>query len=622
MLILIGVGYAVYSNTFDVPFLFDDKNYIVDNRAVQTFTIGRYGILTRAISFLTFALNYRLHGFDVVGYHVFNLIVHVSNALLVYILIVLTFRAPFFSVDGKEYGNSDGTNHITLAFVAALIFVCHPIQTQAVTYISQRFASLATLFYLLSMVSYVSFRISGSAATKKIFYIVSLLSAVLAMGTKEIAYTLPVNIILYELLFFPGKDKRTVRRLAPFALTMVIIPLLLLKGNQIIEKYGVEESIKTVASTSSLSVADYFITQLRVIVTYIRLLLFPINQNFDYDYPVYHSLFNPSVLASFFFLVGVFLLSLYLLRLSADKGREDKQLLRLSAFGLLWFFITLSIESSIVPIFDVIFEHRMYLPSVGFIIFFVSSAVMLQNRLRFSGIKACRAVIPALIIIAAVFSVMTYMRNGIWRDEVIFWQDAVKKSPAKVRPHTNLGLAYYKYGRPEEAVQEFITTVRLEPDYALGYYNVGIVRMNQGRLEEAQRDFQMAIYFDPNHEGSHYHLGVILLMLGRLEESAQKFTTVTHLRPSFSNAHYNLGIVYVAQSRFDDAIREYLTVIQLDPDSVMAYNNLGMIYKTEGRFEEAVNAFRRASLLQPENMNIRKNLEMAIKAMNQRKMDS
>ncbi|MFA4830511.1 MAG: hypothetical protein WC594_15010, partial [Thermodesulfovibrionales bacterium] len=421
-LIAIG-GFFVYSNTFNVPFHFDDTFTIVKNPGLKDLSNFWPPSGSRWFGFLTFALNYYFGGLNVTGYHIVNLTIHIFNAILVYWLVVLTFKTPFFSnqqsaissQQSKEtnfdspihpFSSASGGQAYLPLFIA-LLFVSHPIQTQAVTYIVQRFTSLATMFYLLSLACYIRSRLSTLPATRYTLYTVSLVSAILSMKTKEISFTLPIVITLYEFMFFGNnqfvipvktgiQDKNEMdscfRRndrmesvykrllfLIPFLLTMLIIPLSMIGTDKPIGD-AIGELREASQETKQISRGIYLFIQFRVIVTYIRLLFIPINQNLDYDYSLYHSFFNPEVFLSALFLLSIFILGIYLLcakRLALPASR-------LISFGIFWFFITLSVESSIIPIRDVIFEHRLYLPSIGIIIIFVSLTfyifqAMIQN---------------------------------------------------------------------------------------------------------------------------------------------------------------------------------------------------------------------------------------------------
>src|SRR3990167_7117322 len=352
-------AFLIYSNTFASPFHFDDEHNIVENYKLRDLSNFWPPSGSRYVGVLSFALNYHFGGLNVFGYHLVNIIIHIINGLLIWWLIILTFKTPVMQVyvgqglspaltpDRIIRGLKADLPYLT-ALTASLIFVSHPIQTQAVTYIVQRFASLATLFYILSLVS-----------------------AILAMKTKEISLTLPFVIILYEVMFFaPTKQNygfaKRLLYLIPVTLTAFIIPLSLIGTDRPVGDM-IGELREAAQETEEISRDVYLLTQFRVIVTYIRLLFLPINQNLDYDYPLSHSLFEPQTFVSFLFLSAIFVFAVYLF---IRSRRTDNAHGLLISFGILWFFITLSVESSIIPIRDVIFEHRLYLPSVGIVIAF------------------------------------------------------------------------------------------------------------------------------------------------------------------------------------------------------------------------------------------------------------
>ncbi|MBI4824287.1 MAG: hypothetical protein HY805_08690 [Nitrospirae bacterium] len=328
-----------------------------------------------------------------------------------YFLVVLTFRTPFLSLRGT------GSRSNLIALFSSLLFVSHPIQTEAVTYIFQRLASLCAFFYLLSLVFYIKWRlgvkekspspviargdspeaISGIATpsarndrgeidkkiiTALLLYLGSLLSAILAMKTKENAFTLPVVIMLYEFFFFKGSLGKRILYLIPFLLTMLIIPFSLIGIDKPVGEIisGVEPATR---GYGEISRQDYLFTQFRVITTYIRLLFLPINQNIGYDYPVYHSFFEVQVFLSFLFLLSIFGFAVYLYVRS-----KSSPISRLIAFGVFWFFITLSVESSIIPLPMWINEYRVYLPSVGALVAVTSSIFILVEKIKNRNIRA------------------------------------------------------------------------------------------------------------------------------------------------------------------------------------------------------------------------------------------
>lgn len=615
MLILL-LGFIAYSNTFHVPFQFDDEPVIVENPIVrnlhyfvepskaQQFTgLFEYpSFKKRYIGYLTFALNYKLHGLSLTGYHIVNLFIHICNSLLLYLLVILTFRTPALSTSHLQ------DHAYSVAAFTALLFVCHPMQTQAVTYIWQRVTSLASLFSVLSLVAYVQWRHStslmssstvaprGSAGMKALpWYGLSLLSSVLAMKTKETAFMLPVTITLYEFLFFKkGGIKRRMFCLFPLLLTMLIIPLTLLDigwpPGEFFDHVGEE-----IRGSTSLSRWHYLLAEFRVMVTYIRLIFLPVNQNLDYDYPRYFSLFETPVLMSLLFLVslaGIGVFVLYRYRHTASHSR-------LISFGIFWFFIHLSLESSIIPLNNVIFEHRMYLPSAGIFLLISSGAFMAARAMKDRWKGAERTVFRALAVIVAVLTVLTFMRNSVWMDEVTLWLDVVSKSPNKPRGHNNLGNAYRKKNMLVKAEQHFMTALKIEPDHYLALNNLGHVLYLKGNIDGAITYYQRAIALKPGNAKVHNNLGKAYGARGELDKAIEHLQRAIEMKPAYPEPHYNLGLSYLKKGFFGLAVKQFLHALQLNPDYTEAHNNLGIIYLQNDAYDTAVKYFTNALKIRP-----------------------
>ena len=560
LLLIMAIGVLAYANSFQVPLLFDDATSITENPVIRnlgTF-MGSAGYLynpRRFVGYLTVALNYRLGGLDVTGYHIFNLAVHIGSACLVYLLASLTLATPFFRAPGKETdnGSTSQDTRTLLPLVAALLFVAHPVQTQAVTYIIQRIASLATMFYLLSLVLYVKGRLyrqsSGSPATgrKAALFGTSLVCALLAMKTKEIAFTLPLVVLLYEYFFFGISGRKWLYLLLPVIICLLVVPLSLLDSDLPLGKLLSDVTQKTRLDTD-LPRLDYLFTQFRVIVTYLRLLIFPARQNLDYDYPVYHALSAAPVFLSLLLLLALLGLALHLFLFSAGKtGRlfpgasaelratATRHEARLVSFGIGWFFITLSVESSVIPIVDVIFEHRLYLPAVGACL---AAAVLCCALLRVYPGKRSRNAVAALVLLLAV---LTWQRNEVWRDGVSLWSDVVSKSPDKARPHLNLGAELMLVGRTEQAVEQFRRAAALKPDYAEAYVNLAAAYHAMGKIDEAIEACSVALRIDPDNADALNNLGTSFALRGEFDYAMAYFRGALQLRPDSARYRYNLA---------------------------------------------------------------------------------
>ena len=644
-LLLIGtLGFLVYSNTFHSPFQWDEAEYMVGSPAIKDlayFTglsdapgLNVYAFRNRYIGFLTFALNYRLHGFDVAGYHIVNLAIHLINAILVYFLVALTFRTPYFNAgqsaqragqsveDSVPYAQNPMLHAKFVALAVALLFVSHPVQTEAVTYVFQRFASLVSMFCLLSLVLYIKGRLASSQAGKLASYFFALVCAVLAMKTKENAFTLPVVITLYEFLFFGGKLKKRLLRLLPFLLTMLIIPVTIIQIEGSFGEIMKPMTEPTALGSENLTRMEYFITQFRVIPTYIRLLLLPANQNVLYDYPVYRSFLDPEVLLSFIFLAALFGAAVYLVFKTQSAKRKAQSAensmpyalgaMRLAGFGILWFFITLSIESSVIPLAMVIDEYRVYLPSVGFFLAVVAGAVLLVNSIAMHRAKrvgqseknngssvrnAMRYALCAMLILVFALASATYARNTLWADKVSLWEDVVRKNPNSPKVFNNLGIAYFEKGHYEKAIGMYQQAISLSPGNFFAYSNLGVAYAVTGRTDMAIESFSRAIALDPNSGVVHSNLGHALRKQGRFIEAVDVYLKAVILNPYSGTAFYGLGSAYAALGRLEDAFAAFRRSIELSPNNPEAYRERGIVYAKKGEGRNALADFQKACAL-------------------------
>lgn len=566
----------------------------------------------RYIGYLTFALNYKFHGLDVAGYHIFNLVIHIINSLLVYLLIILTFRSHFL----RESKTRKYSIHI--AVFAALLFAAHPIQTQAVTYIWQRVTSLTATFYLFSLLMYAKVRLMYEETTSSVrpgkglkiktvlYYLLSIISAVLAMKTKEIAFTLPGIIALYEIMFLKGTLKRRILCLIPFLLTMLIIPLSLMDVDRPIGELlgGISEASK---ETGGVSRVNYLLTEFRVIVTYIRLIFMPVDQHIDYVYPIYNSLFDPAVFLSFLLLSLIFSLGIFLFY----KYRNIAPHSRLISFGIFWFFITLSVESSIIPIKDVIFEHRMYLPSAGVFVVFSTCSFTVLEKLKDRLPNIDMYVTTALSLIVVMLTGAAYARNTIWKDNLSLWMDAVEKSPKNARAYSSVCYAYRERKLFNEALEYCNTSIKLNPFYVRPYINRGIIYHTQGLVNKAVEQFQRAIEVKPDFPEAYYDLGIVYHYQGLYDDAIQQYRKALTLNPGYAEAYNNMGSAYKAKGNIDEAITLYQTAIKYKPESPGAHNNLGSALKAKGLIDKAIAEFRIALQLAPGHAQARNNLGAA-----------
>ena len=257
-----------------IPRSFDDEIYIVNNEALLSLANFWPPTGSRYIGNLSFALNYRFHALDPRGYHLVNILIHIINSFLVYAFVRLLTKTTALEAIPRASAEA-------IAILSSLVFAVHPVQTESVTYITQRYASLSALFYLASVVFYLKARSGAGAGVRKLPYVASIILAVFAMRTKEISFTLPFAIMLFETtLFGKGGARARVKMIVPFAVTLLIIPLYFAL-HKAEAGMGISDSIVTLQKMelSGLSRYEYAITQFRVIVKYLRLLALPYGQN-------------------------------------------------------------------------------------------------------------------------------------------------------------------------------------------------------------------------------------------------------------------------------------------------------------------------------------------------------
>lgn len=403
--LVIAAGVLIaYSDTFHSVFQFDDMPQIVENEAIKN--LGNLPEILkgqRGVTLATFALNYAMGGLNVLGYHVVNTAIHILNAILAYFFLFNTLR-----LSGKDEVWSK-----KVAAFSALIFALHPVQTQAVTYIVQRMESLASLFYLMAVLFFIKAASCETAVKRAVLYACVGLSYILGFYSKEIAFTLPAVILLYDFCFMGSGNLRVVfSRWPVYAMLSVlfvfftvntIMPLggfndlskesaaaevkagtagsveagMGVEGTSNIEPQGTPKGVSAGFGLTFISSREYLLTQFNVIIYYLTLMAVPVNQNLDYEFPVSDGLFKtpqtgpgailnipvPPPVISLAIIIFIIAVAIYLLARSFKGGPVEG---RVIAFFVFWFFIIISPTSSFVPIADVIYEHRVYLPSLGF----------------------------------------------------------------------------------------------------------------------------------------------------------------------------------------------------------------------------------------------------------------
>ncbi len=561
------VGTVIYGDSLRVPFVFDDEQNIRKNRFVRLEQFDLQGLYdasfkstasNRPVANITFALNHLFGRYNVAGYHVVNVAVHLVNGVLVYLFARITFGLCF-----AELAGSRGRRGF-MSLASALFFVAHPLQTQSVTYIVQRMNSMATLFTLVALLLYLRGRLRP--AGRYAVWLGACVCWIVALGCKQIAAPLPLAILLYEFCFLRTAAARLSRRQLGALLGLVAV------GGVIVCVLFGDDALRALREQYAyrdFTLGQRVLTQFRVVGFYASLLVFPYpaRLNLTHDLATSQSLIEPAT--TLLWIAGMGVLG----GMAALMARRH----RLMVFCLLWVAIHLIIESSIFPL-EMIFEHRMYLPLVG-------PALAVSGFLYVTlGATSWRAVGVTSVVVLAL-GIGTVIRNGVWLEPKTLWLDASAKSPGNSRAQNNLGNTFKNEGNVEEAMVRFHEALRLDPRNARAMNNMGNALRDLDRDEEAIERYRDAIAVGPDRAEVQFNLGNALRDRQRIDESIDALRRAVELKPDFVSAHYNLGLSLAQTEDVDGAIHHFQIVMKLDPDFADVEHNLEAVLQMKQRQE-------------------------------------
>lgn len=393
-----------------------------------------------------------------------------------------------------------------------------------------------------------------------LYFSAAILSLFLAIHTKENAFTLPFSILLVEVLFFQLRKWNI--SLNNYRLYLVLV-VALIAAVGVISTFslGVLNPIPpSLGNDYTLTSKNYLFTQFNVIPQYIRLLILPYGLHLDHDFPISNGLFDGLTWLNLIVIILLLALSLFMIKRNT-----------ILSFGMLWFFITLSIESSIVPISDVFFEHRTYLPSVGFLLLLTSGIFLLLDK---KGI-----IYPTVILttVSLLFAYLTYERNKVWKDDLTLTLDNLKKAPNKSRTNLNYGMALYVAGNKEEALHYINKAVEINSSYYDAVNNRGNVLSGMGRIKEALPDYIKCTQLEPENVDGLCNLGITFAILERPEEAIKTFKKVITLSPQNSKAYFNRGLLYYNTGKLDEAEKDFEETLKLNPRNEEASKYLNQL---------------------------------------------
>lgn len=541
--LLVAAGLFAYRNALQGTFVMDDRRAILQNPTIRTLwppwaalsPPAKSPVTGRPVVNLSLALNYAAGGVNVTSYHLFNLAFHILAAILLFGIVRRALAVP--ALDERYRERATG-----IAASVSLLWVVHPLTSECIDYTIQRTELLMGFFFLLTF--YAAIR--GFEQPKKWRWFAAAVAAfALGLGCKEVIVVAPVVLLVFDRLFWSKSVPEALRRHRALylGLAAVVVFFVLVVGTRLRHAFT--------GLGRRMSPWDYALTQLGVIVHYLRLAIWPHPLVGDYGgWPVATSV--TAVLPSLIVVAALVALTLWGLARRAPL-----------AFLGVWFFAILAPTSSIRPIaVEIAAERRMYLPLVAV----VALAVLgLDALVRY--LEAPRAATWAVVgVLAVVLALVTVRRNEAYRTTLSFWSDVVAKRPDNARAHMWLGNHLRALGRTEEAFTHLSEAVRIQPGNSNAQNGLGAFFASQGKRAEAIARYREAIRLDSENAPAHRNLASLLVMEEDLDEAVEHYREAVRIDPDDASAHYNLAKALVRQGLTIEAIEHFETALRLQPD--------------------------------------------------------
>ncbi len=604
-----------YANTFHAAWHLDDITNILDNQNVHVSTLSlddwsksihspfadfsnpKTGLagLYRPVAMLTFAFNWYLGGADVFGYHLVNIIIHCMTAALLFFTILNLLCAP--NMNGKY----KGSEHF-IALLATALWALHPIQTQAVTYIVQRMASLAALFYLLGIFLFVKGRNVQTPAKRGVFYGLCLLSFLLAMGSKQNAVTFPAALLLIEAIFFMDPEFWQ-REKAKWICVGTVIGLAIIFG--LLLFYWQKNPIPVIMDGYRIrpfTLLERLLTETRVLIFYLSQLFYPVSEQFSiiHEFDLSKTLLDPwTTLAAIIIICALIATAFYRARNNA-----------LLSFSIFFFFLGHSVESTILPL-ELVFEHRNYLPSLFLFLPVAAGIKRLIDKYRGKSKLLYFLLLCFVPILITGLALGSYTRNIAWATEKALWQDAMQKAPSLARPYQGLALALERENRSSEALGLYQRALGLkDPEPKLSRF---ISLSNMGNIYKKRKAYDKAVQYlaaairiatGPYVNRVRYNL-VLCLLNSHKEEEALKHLELL-LAGQKDNCRFltTKGFILLLQKEVDPALHYLQMALKQNPNDKEILLCFAMALSAKGAYEHADWYLRLARKRYPNNLVI------------------
>lgn len=580
LLLLLGVVLA-YSQCLRSPFAYDDYYDVLENGTIRRlwpiwgmFHVAGKGFMTRPVTNLTFALDYAVSGPKPLMFHISNVVIHLATSFAYWGVLRRALVLPVF-------GTRFTRHRSTLALAAALLWALHPLNTEAVSYITQRYESLMALFVLLTF--YLVIRSHTSARPEK-WEFLGVLACLLALGCKEVAVSLPLLVLLFDRCFLAESFQAAWRRRRNF-----YFGLLLAWGCfAFIQTHAVPRAFAGFELTTPWW--RYALNQPAVILHYLRLTVWPHPMVLDYYWPVVIA-WRP-LIPGLLVIGGLLAFSFWALVRKPHL-----------AFLPIAFFAILAPTSSVMPILDLAVEHRMYLPLMAVILALVLGVHELWGKVDCWWPRAKSwirlGMVVAFAMVVSVLGILTYLRNEDYRDPMDLWRSVIEAVPRNPRAHNNYAFNLDAVGLLAQANQEYAKTVELAPGNALFQSNYGLTLAKIGRYQEALEHIRIAVKLAPENSKYLNNLGFVLIMKGSIDNAAICFETALQVNPKDEQGYAGLSTVMQSKKNHLKAAEYIQKAIEGNP-----YNPIYLFQKSEilldlGDVPGARTAFFQALRLEP-----------------------
>lgn len=595
-LLIVAVTFFSYANGLGGPFIFDDETNIVHNGSIHHLSSIRDTFNAPAVTSFsgrplvnfTFALNYAIGGENVWGYHAVNILIHALAALVLFGIVRRTLM-------GEPLRERFGSAAVGLALACALVWAIHPLQTQSVTYITQRCESLMGLFFFLTL--YCAIR-GWQDSSSRWWHLAAIVACLFGVGSKETIVAAPFMVLIYDVLFNKRKViealKQSKSLYAGFGICLAALGLLV-AGEGTLSGVG----------RPPFTIVEYARSQPVVIFHYLRLAFWPDSLCLDYGWPVV------AWKAAFPYTVGLLLLfglSVWALWKRFPIG-----------FAAIWFFATLAPTSSFWPLRDLAFEYRMYLPLAGLAVIVVAAGYEIIRNIvaalnpseesrRNILVRASGVV---LATIAVTLSALTSMRNADYHSGFSIWNDTVSKRPDNPRAHSNLGYAVLQSGTPTDAFPYMQKAIELDPQNARALNNMGLALGKAGRGQNAVPYLEEAVRLEPGNTDYNYNLGFAYSQIGKNEEALPYLKKTIEVKQDDPQALGLLGHALVQTNRANEAVSYLRSAVKMKLDFIEAMNDLGYAMITMGESKAAIPLIQKTLSLDEKNAKAHFNIGYA-----------